>query len=323
MLKVTSAPTACQASGDVYAYFCDYVIKWLELDPSLEQALGKTVDERKAKIFGGGMTIQTTIDPGIAKAAREEILGTGRPREPCTHRVRGGHASTPPPAPSRGMAQSTKYVLNSKNFGETVGQLGRRHQVRRLRRLRVRVDGEGVRPGHRPGAGPPDQHDGQRQAGRSEPGRDVHQRRLPRCVRRPEGRTGLGRPQRRDRRRADDPHPGHGPVDQHGVHRPGRARSGSATCRTTETRMGLHRADGNPISKVGPVGHHPRDPGGLADDRRERLRVAGQQRHPLHADPGPEHHRPRRQGSCRSTSQAPRTARRSSTPRSPTASPAS
>ena len=40
-----------------------------------------------------------------------------------------------------------------------------------------------------------------------------------------------------------------------------------------------------------PVGHHPRDPGGLADDGGERLRVAGQQRHPLHADPGAEHPR--------------------------------
>ncbi|HEU5000843.1 MAG TPA: transglycosylase domain-containing protein, partial [Lapillicoccus sp.] len=74
MLKVTQAPTACQASGDKYAYFCDYVIKWLEVDPSLEAALGKTVDERKAKIFGGGLTIQTTIDPDLAQKARDEVL---------------------------------------------------------------------------------------------------------------------------------------------------------------------------------------------------------------------------------------------------------
>ena len=98
MLKVTSAPTACQAAGDVYAYFCDYVIKWLELDPSLEQALGKTVDERKAKIFGGGLTIQTTIDPDIAASARDERAQPGAAGELLHDRRRRGRRSTPPPA---------------------------------------------------------------------------------------------------------------------------------------------------------------------------------------------------------------------------------
>ena len=94
MLKVTSAPTACQASGDVYAYFCDYVIKWLEVDPSLEQALGKTVDERKAKIFGGGLTIQTTIDPDIAAQRR---FSTASRRGTPTRSGRPRSRSTPPP----------------------------------------------------------------------------------------------------------------------------------------------------------------------------------------------------------------------------------
>ncbi len=101
MLKVTSAPTACQASGDVYAYFCDYVIKWLEVDPSLEQALGKTVDERKAKIFGGGLTIQTTLDPDLAAHAREEVLKRVPQGELVHDRRRGRHARSQRPAPSR------------------------------------------------------------------------------------------------------------------------------------------------------------------------------------------------------------------------------
>ena len=48
-----------QSLGDVYAYFCDYVIKWLEVDPWRS---GARQDGRRAqgKIFGGGLTIQTT-----------------------------------------------------------------------------------------------------------------------------------------------------------------------------------------------------------------------------------------------------------------------
>jgi membrane peptidoglycan carboxypeptidase len=123
MLKVTQAPTACQAAGDVYAYFCDYVIKWLEVDPSLEQALGKTVDERKAKIFGGGLTIQTTLDPDVAAHARDEVLK--RVPKGNSYSI-GAAAVTLDPATGavRSMAQNTSYILNSKNFGETVVNYG-------------------------------------------------------------------------------------------------------------------------------------------------------------------------------------------------------
>ncbi|MEO7234799.1 MAG: transglycosylase domain-containing protein [Lapillicoccus sp.] len=117
--NVTSAPTACQAAGNDYAYFCDYVIKWLESDPSLDQALGKTVDERRAKIFGGGLTIQTTIDPDITKAAREEILA----RVPKGNSYNIGSAAVtidPSNGAVRAIAQNTDYVLNSKTFGQTV-----------------------------------------------------------------------------------------------------------------------------------------------------------------------------------------------------------
>ena len=176
MLKVTSAPTACQASGDVYAYFCDYVIKWLELDPSLEQALGKTVDERKAKIFGGGLTIQTTIDPDIAWHARR---GGPQPRpagELLHDRRRSGHAR---PHHRGGEGDGPEHQVHPQlqELRRDRRQLGGRHQVRRLRRVPVRVDGEGVHARHRPGEGPPDQHDGQRQAGQPEPGGVLHQRR--------------------------------------------------------------------------------------------------------------------------------------------------
>jgi len=117
--NVTSAPTACQAAGNDYAYFCDYVLKWLESDPSLEQALGKTVEDRRAKIFGGGLTIQTTIDPDITKAAREEVMS----HTPKGNSYNIGSAAVtldPNTGAVKAIAQNTDYVVDSKTFGETV-----------------------------------------------------------------------------------------------------------------------------------------------------------------------------------------------------------
>ena len=166
--NVTSAPTACQAAGNDYAYFCDYVIKWLESDPSLDQALGKTVDERRAKIFGGGLTIQTTIDPDITKAAREEILA----RVPAGNSYNIGSRRGDPRPEQRGRPgdrPELRLRAQLQDVRPDGRQLGRRHQVRRLRRLPVRVDGEGVRAGHRARAGHADQQHRQRQGGQAPP----------------------------------------------------------------------------------------------------------------------------------------------------------
>ena len=73
---------------------------------------------------------------------------------------------------------------------------------------------------------------------------------------------------------------------------------GVCDVQATETRMGLHRADGNPISKVGPSGII------LGAQEVSPMTVASaygslaNNGSPLHADPGPEHHRPRRQGAA-------------------------
>ncbi len=118
MLKVTSAPTACQAAGDVNAYFCDYVIKWLELDPSLEQALGKTVDERKAKIFGGGLTIQTTMDPDLMAFSKQSLLA----KVPAGNPYQIGAASVtldPNTGAVRAFAQNSSYSIKNDAWDKT------------------------------------------------------------------------------------------------------------------------------------------------------------------------------------------------------------
>ena len=72
LLKVKTPQNSCALSP--YPYFCDYVINWLKLDPSLDQALGATDAARRQSIYRGGLTIQTTLDPAMMSAAREELV---------------------------------------------------------------------------------------------------------------------------------------------------------------------------------------------------------------------------------------------------------
>jgi len=117
MMHVTATPNSCAGSGD-NAYFCDYVVKWLETDPSLNAALGTTTDERTSKIFGGGLTIHTTLDPDVASAARQQILA----KVPQNNDRRIGSAAVaidPRTGEVRGMAQNTSYSIKPQNRGET------------------------------------------------------------------------------------------------------------------------------------------------------------------------------------------------------------
>ncbi len=68
MLKVKNVTAGC-ADARGSGFFCDYVTRSLLSDP----AFGKTPEERQKKLYGGGLTIRTTLDPGKQKAA-EEIL---------------------------------------------------------------------------------------------------------------------------------------------------------------------------------------------------------------------------------------------------------
>ncbi len=71
MLHVTPAKNSCQASP--YPYFCDYVLQWLKIDPSLDAVLGQGEAQRVQAIYRGGLTIQTTLDPKIMQITREEL----------------------------------------------------------------------------------------------------------------------------------------------------------------------------------------------------------------------------------------------------------
>ncbi|MEO7059019.1 MAG: penicillin-binding transpeptidase domain-containing protein, partial [Lapillicoccus sp.] len=103
-------------------YFCDYALQYVLQDPSFNATLGKTLAERKAKIYRGGYTVTTSLEPALAASARASILA----RVPEGSDVRGikiGSAAViidPRTGQVRAMAQNTSYD-NSPNapFGRT------------------------------------------------------------------------------------------------------------------------------------------------------------------------------------------------------------
>ncbi len=68
VLNPKPAQNSCALSP--YPYFCDYIKEWLLWQP----ALGKTRADRQKTINRGGLTIQTTLDPKVQKAAQAALV---------------------------------------------------------------------------------------------------------------------------------------------------------------------------------------------------------------------------------------------------------
>ena len=66
-LNIKASPNGCQQSQA--PFFCDYVVNWLLKDP----VLGDTAKERRTALKNGGLTINTTIDLDMQKAADESV----------------------------------------------------------------------------------------------------------------------------------------------------------------------------------------------------------------------------------------------------------
>ncbi len=74
-LKTQEAPNGCLNS--TAPFFCDYVIEYLRQD----EALGATVEERNKMLAGGGLTIQTTMDPRFQRASTRAVRESVNPTE--------------------------------------------------------------------------------------------------------------------------------------------------------------------------------------------------------------------------------------------------
>ena len=108
-LKIENAANGCQQSRA--PFFCDYVVSWLMKDP----VLGDTAKERRTALKNGGLTIRTTVDLDMQKAADTAVAAHVNP----TDQAIGGLAMVEPGSGDvRALAQSRPMGKN-KAAGET------------------------------------------------------------------------------------------------------------------------------------------------------------------------------------------------------------
>ncbi|MEJ7689498.1 MAG: transglycosylase domain-containing protein [Nocardioidaceae bacterium] len=108
-LKVREGSNGCLNSRA--PLFCQYLQKYLLASP----ALGKTVEERRRALYGGGLTIRTTWDPRFQRAADESVAK----HVYATDQVIGGLAMVEPGTGYvRALAQS-RPMGRDKAKGET------------------------------------------------------------------------------------------------------------------------------------------------------------------------------------------------------------
>ncbi len=108
-LKIKNSPNGCQQSRA--PFFCDYVVNWLLKDP----VLGDTPKERRTTLKNGGLTINTTIDLDMQKAADDSVASHVYP----TDQAIGGLAMVEPGTGDvRALAQS-RPMGKDKAAGQT------------------------------------------------------------------------------------------------------------------------------------------------------------------------------------------------------------
>ena len=168
-LEVKASPNGCQQSQA--PFFCDYVVNWLLKDP----VLGDTPKERRRTLNNGGLTIRTTIDLDMQKAADTSVASHVYP----TDQAIGGLAMVEPGTGDvRALAQS-RPMGKDKEAGQTYLNYVVPKEYGDANGFQAGLDLQGLRPrrGHQPGH--PAEHHHQR------PGGDEHPRRGVRELRRP------------------------------------------------------------------------------------------------------------------------------------------
>ncbi|TGN66632.1 penicillin-binding protein [Nocardioides eburneiflavus] len=123
-LKIETSPNGCQQSRA--PFFCDYVVNWLLKDP----VLGDTPKERRRTLNNGGLTINTTIDLDMQKAADDSVsshvfqtdqaIGGLAMVEPGSGDVRAIAQSRPMGKDKKGGETYLNYVV-PKKYGDANG----------------------------------------------------------------------------------------------------------------------------------------------------------------------------------------------------------
>lgn len=116
-------------NGCVYSrapFFCDYVLSYLMGDPSL----GKTAEERRKKLYSGGLTVRTTVDLRNQVAAdrsvrshvyrRDQAVGALAMVEPRTGKVKALAQSRPMGRKAKDGETYLNYVVPTR-YGNSAG----------------------------------------------------------------------------------------------------------------------------------------------------------------------------------------------------------
>ncbi|GMA38274.1 carboxypeptidase [Mobilicoccus caccae] len=103
-LKVTQTKPSCPAATNTYV--CDYVVKWLMEQP----ALGNTPEERRKRLYYGGLNVHTTFDPKLTEYTTK-VLADRVP--PTNASQRGAAAAVVEPGTGRvlSIGQNTEWAL--------------------------------------------------------------------------------------------------------------------------------------------------------------------------------------------------------------------
>jgi membrane peptidoglycan carboxypeptidase len=119
-------PTRNGCLGANGEFFCDYVREYLMQDP----ALGRTKEDREQLLEAGGLTIETTIDPRMQRAADRSVRARVNPTdqaigglamvEPGSGRVKGLAQSRPMGADKAKGRTYLNYVV-PKKYGDSNG----------------------------------------------------------------------------------------------------------------------------------------------------------------------------------------------------------
>jgi membrane peptidoglycan carboxypeptidase len=108
-LHVKTISNGCVSSAA--PFFCDYVIQYLLADRSL----GKTSDDRRRLLYGGGLTIKTTLDQRFQRAADKSVRHHVFPTD---HAIGGLAMVVPGTGEVRALSQSRPMGGNAKK-GQT------------------------------------------------------------------------------------------------------------------------------------------------------------------------------------------------------------
>ncbi|WP_347352977.1 transglycosylase domain-containing protein [Intrasporangium sp.] len=110
-LKVTNPKSTCLASP--YPYWCEFILNYAMEMP----ALGKTREERRRNLYAGGYVITTTLDPKIQQIVQREVTR----KVPIGDKSHVGAAAYVTDATGHvlGFAQNTQYTVTKQALGRT------------------------------------------------------------------------------------------------------------------------------------------------------------------------------------------------------------